>query len=296
MIITRLVGGLGNQMFQYAVARHLAGKNGSQVKLDISMMGANGGANFTARDYELGIFRFPQAIASAREVAELTRVPSAPVRGIGKVTAAMARRRQGPVITERSMRFDPAVLRARGNIYLSGYWQSEKYFREIGDTLRSDFVFSAIGEGVIASTREEILAAENAVAVHVRRGDYAHNAHTRSVHGLLSLDYYERALSRLAVEFDGVKAFVFSDDRDWVRKNLRSSVPITVVDTGDASARADFELMTRCRHYVIANSSFSWWAAWLGEKPHSRVIAPSAWFATDSMDGRDVVPERWLRV
>lgn len=283
-------------MFQYAVARHLAEKNGAQVKLDISMMGANAGANFTAREYELGIFRFPQTFASASEVAELTRVRSAAVRGAEKVFSVLARRPQGPVITERSMRFDQSVLRATGNVYLSGYWQSEKYFADIANTVEKEFAFSVIQDGNVASIRDEILAVENAVAVHVRRGDYAQNAHTRSVHGLLSLDYYERALSRIGSEFEGVKAFVFSDDRDWVRENLHTSVPFTVVETGDASAHADFELMTRCAHWIIANSSFSWWAAWLGETRESRVIAPRAWFATQTMDGSDVVPDRWLRV
>ena len=141
------------------------------------------------------------------------------------------------------------------------------------------------------------IRATTAVAVHVRRGDYVSEPSTHAVHGTCALDYYERAAQLIAAQSEHPHFFVFTDDPAWARAHLQLPFPSTLVsETVGERDCEDLRLMSRCQHFIIANSSFSWWGAWLGSHPGKVVVAPQRWFATDVHDTRDIVPPGWTRL
>ncbi len=176
--------------------------------------------------------------------------------------------------------------------YLMGYWQSERYFADVAQTIRTDFTFRQPMIGRNHELVEEI-GAVNAVSLHVRRGDYANNLRTKATHGVCPLDYYEAAIRYIAERVEAPHYFVFSDDMEWVRANLRIQLPCSYVDHNQgAESYNDMRLMSLCKHHIIANSSFSWWGAWLNPCDDKVVVAPKNWFA-NSNDTKDLLPFGW---
>lgn len=291
MIIAHLIGGLGNQMFQYACALSLAHRHRCPLQVDVA-----GFATYGLRRYALDKLGITAPVAAADEVRRFRRrarveamVPE-PVRRLVPL-------RRHTVLRERSFAFDPRVLEVRGDVLLEGYWQSERYFADIAAAVRSEFRLEPVTASVHAELEAQIAAA-NAVSIHVRRGDYANDLATRSMYGgCCTADYYARAVAEIVRTVPAPRFFVFSDDPAWVRDNLRLGHPTTVVEQhGDDADCADLRLMSLCRHHIIANSSFSWWGAWLDPKPGKIVVAPRRWFETDSIDTRDLIPQAWVRV
>ena len=188
---------------------------------------------------------------------------------------------EGRWIGEGSLRFDPNP-EIEDPCVLTGYYQSEKYFLDVAAELRQEFTL-----------REPLAIPEypNSVAVHVRRGDYLTWA--AASHGALPLDYYLRAANYLVDRFQGLKFYVFTDDPEWARQNFRFPHPFSVIHK---TPHEDLMIMSKCRHAIIANSSFSWWGAWLGADKTGTVIAPKDWFKTTEYDSRDIVPERWVKM
>jgi Glycosyl transferase family 11. len=181
-------------------------------------------------------------------------------------------------------------------MYLVGNWQSEKYFADYADTIREDLTLRMPPAGRNAAAAERISAIQS-VAVHVRRGDYVSRPVTNRFHGTCGLDYYERAVAFLEDAYPDLRYYVFTDDPEWVRARMCLSVPFLVCDRNRPSeAHLDLYLMSLCRFHVIANSTFSWWGAWLSTRPDKQVVAPHRWFAgadparypTD-----DLIPSSW---
>ena len=284
MIIVRLAGGLGNQMFQYATARRLADHHGVELVLDTSLTVE------VDRPFELSCFGLTE---QARPVWEVARVPhsSRVIRTLQHVKPS--RRRFVAVVDDDTdaNSFQPAVLTAPDHAYLRGWWQFEGYFSDHIASIRRAFTFPALG---LKSARiAEKIDAATAVSVHVRRGDYL--SHSRF--GFLDQQYYRRAVESVCRLVDDVEVFVFSDDTSWCRQQLTFPVPTHVVDR-ELPVGHDWEdmcLMSRCSHHVIANSTFSWWAAWLNPSPTKLVVAPSRWVQDEKRVG-DPVPESWMRV
>ncbi len=294
MIIVRLMGGLGNQMFQYAIARRLAQANVAEVKFDAGWF-ENIPASATARKYELGAFGIACDVATPGELraARGFEIPPHFPRLLKRGLKAIGRGERDGWIREKHFHFDPAILGLRGDVYLDGYWQSEKYFADIAETLRGEFTLKREPDGVNRRLLEEIGACE-AVSLHVRRGDYVTNKGIGEVHGALPLAYYRAAVARIADSTIDPKFYVFSDDPDWVKDNLKISGSTTYVDhNGPADACEDLRLMSACRHHVVANSSFSWWGAWLDNKAGKQVVAPHKWFASEAIDISDLIPAAW---
>lgn len=143
----------------------------------------------------------------------------------------------------------------------------------------------------------EMISAAQAVSIHVRRGDYAQDRITQQVHGLCGLDYYDRAAQYIAAHVAAPHFFIFSDDMPWVKENLKLSFPVTFVDhNNESSDYNDLLLMSLCDHHIIANSSFSWWGAWLSDSAEKIVIAPQMWFANSNADTKDLLPDSWVRL
>lgn len=288
MIITKIIGGLGNQMFQYAAGRSLALANGCRLKLDIS-----GFDKYAIHNgYELGRFNIKAEIAGVEEVSRFVGSSPRIARFVRKMTGLGKK----SYYLERDFAFDAGFFDKIPPVYLDGYWQSSKYFEPCAAKIREELTVSHPLVGGNAEVAKQI-ARVNSVSIHIRRGDYVANRATNKVHGFVGVEYYKEAMQRIYKEVRTPWFFVFSDDLAWARSNLGLVDNVTFVDhnTG-ASSYEDMRLMSLCQHHIIANSSFSWWAAWLGYHPAKQVLYPSNWFATEEKDISSLCPAAWTRI
>jgi hypothetical protein len=291
-VYTSLSGGLGNQMFQYAAGRALALRRNSRLRLDISAF-----ASYDLhRAFELQrIFACPAEIASASDVEQLLGWQSLPVFRRLMAHPTFASLRRDAFAVEPHFHYWPGINKVPQDCYLFGYWQSEKYFLDQAPTIRADFAFST----PMSSKNKKIadtMAHGNAVSLHVRRGDFANNPHTHAIHGLCTPDYYRAAIRYMAEQIENPLFFIFSDDMNWVKDQLKPDFPCQYVEHNiGAESYNDLRLMSLCRHHIIANSSFSWWGAWLAANPSKIVIAPKQWFQNARHDTSDLIPDRWIR-
>jgi hypothetical protein len=290
MIIIKLKGGLGNQLFQYALGRYLAEIHKTVLKLDISMF-----ESYELHTYSLWPFNIREAMASPDEVLAFTDQR----KGIVERTVAKMMRRPPELvkthIQEKHFHVDPEILDLPNDIYLDGYWQSEKYFYDIADTLRQEFTVKTLPTAENQEMAKQIDSCE-AVCLHIRRGSYL-LPENNPVHGICSLDYYFRCIELIAKAVSEPHFFIFSDEPQWARDNLKLSYPTTYVDQNNAEK--DYEelrLMSLCKHHIIANSTFSWWGAWLCENTRKIVFAPQKWFLTDVHNTKDLIPLGWKQV
>jgi hypothetical protein len=293
MIIVRLAGGLGNQMFQYAAGRAHSLRRGVPLKLDLSWFQGQ-----TSRRFNLDCFRIAAISLSAEEsIALLASFHANWFRKILLRIKQFSSWRSDPLyVVERNSRFDRRVVGAPGNVYLVGFWQSEKYFKDATNVIREDLSFKEPAVGRNADLVQRIQDCCS-VAVHVRRGDYIANSNAYQVHGVCSPEYYSKATKRIRGAFPQSVFFVFSDDPVWTQSHLPVSHPVFYLNHNRVEqAWEDLRLMTHCRHHIIANSSFSWWGAWLATEPNKTVIAPKRWFADPKRDDRDIIPSSWVRI
>ena len=277
MIVMRLYGGLGNQMFQYALGRRLALDHGVPLKLDLAWFAKN-----PKRDYRLGHFRIAAAPASPSDLAL-----------VAPTTADLAHR----LVREAAFAYDKAVLDCPATAYLDGYWQSERYFAARADVIRADFQLAEPMQPERRVLASRIVAAGAAVSVHVRRGDYASDPATLAYHGTCAPDWYGRVMDRMAEGLDRPSFFVFSDDPAWARANLPQRGEMVFVDLQpDGRDFEDMHLMASCSYHITANSSFSWWGAWLNPNPAKRVIGPARWFNQGPSNTDDLIPTTWTQL
>ena len=284
MIVTRLLGGLGNQMFQYAAGRVLAQRRGVPLAIDRRAFG----------DYRTHAFGMDCFMAELVDAPE-SRLPTP--AGKGRLQRWM-RRLSGPVTVyaERDFTWDPKLSALPDGTYLDGYWQSEKYFADYAETIRHDFGIRHRPSAENAAWLQRIQDS-HAVSLHIRRGDYVSDPAANALHGTCGPDYYQRAVDIVQRRTGRApELFVFSDDPDWAAANLKLPFRMHLIRNNDAATNyEDLRLMSACRHHIIANSSFSWWGAWLDPRPDTVVVAPMRWFAGGKPDARDLVPERWVK-
>lgn len=288
MIITRIQGGLGNQMFQYAVAKAVAQKLEDTFKLDTGFF-----LKQTLRKYELNHFCIDEEIATEEEVRKL----SGGDRLIVKVAQKFRINAFKPISyyqEKQIMAFDQAVFAYEKNLYLDGYWQNANYFEGIREEIISDFALKDEMSTEAQSVLTQIQGSES-VSVHIRRGDYVDNVHTNNVHGVCGIEYYKNAVHLLNKKRPGLVFFIFSDDIDWCKNNLEFIENIVYVDNTQ-SAIEDLELMKHCSHNIIANSTFSWWGAWLNQNPRKIVVAPKYWFQADKWKDLTLASNDWVKV
>lgn len=284
MITTKLIGGLGNQMFQYAAGRRAAYVNNTSLKLDIT--GYDNQKDITKREYMLHIFRIDEQFVTKEEIAEFKK----PISLLARFFS-----RQIPLyVKEKYFHFDPKVLSAPDNAYLEGYWVSEKYFEDISDVIRKEFTFKSKPDRKNRELLKQISAC-NSISIHVRRGDYVTDRDTHKFHGVCGLDYYKKAVSYIIGKVINPVFFIFSDDSGWCKDNLHLHYQTKYV-THNLSINhcEDMRLMSACKHNIIANSSFSWWGAWLNENPDKTVIAPRQWFRDMTINTTTFIPDSWM--
>ena len=294
-----LKGGLGNQLFQYAAGRALADKHCCRLVLDVSWFNQLDPSTTTPRKFALTPFGLKLILrGEVQRVGANTVLVSSPLLRVAKkvksLLSAIRLKLWGiTVFREQGFAFDANLLEVKPPAEIHGFWQSEKYFQGIADQLRQELgqprALSVASRQVLAD-----IETSESICMHVRRGDYLTNQHAANLHGTCSPEYYVEGLRRVTRNLDSPKLFIFSDDPAWVRENLHFNVPRVVVDAnGPDDAHQDLWLMAACQHFVIANSSLSWWGAWLGRQPGKRVVAPARWFASGALDTRDLIPSNW---
>jgi hypothetical protein len=293
MVIVKLMGGLGNQMFQFAAARRLALANQTTLKFDTYFLQDRTlRENFTFRKYELDIFNLNVCIATPKDIDKFClRLVSS-----RRIDSLMNYIDPHYKYSENQFKFNPEVLRLPRNSYLEGYFQSEKYFIDYQNQIRKDFTFKNAPNEANQKLIDEI-SKTNSIAVHIRRGDFVSNSVTHEFHGVCSLSYYYESIKYLKSKINDPVFYIFSDDMNWVKLNFDKALALNFVELNNAENKSnDLRLMTVCNHHIIANSTFSWWGAWLSKNPGKIVIAPQRWFASDEMNFEDVVPENWIKL
>ncbi len=285
------MGGLGNQLFQYAAGKALAAHHGTELWVDLSFLEAEG--EHTKRHLELQAFKVNYRICTKKELERFTQ-PSIFRKAISKYLPFAGF--QNYIANEKNFAYQEDFFSYPANTYLNGFWQSEKYFKQIRDLLLHELVIKKPLPNNCADIKNAILKTPS-ISLHIRRGDYVSNKQANAFHGVLPIAYYEEAVNYLNALFGPLPVFVFSDEMDWVKQNLRLNNASTYVDVNTGgSAIYDLHLMSLCRHNIIANSSFSWWGAWLNAQPDKVVIAPKQWFADSSINTADLVPPGWIKL
>ena len=285
------MGGLGNQMFQYAAGRALSLHHNTELKLDITSLASGG-----KRKYELDCFNVKKhaKVIKGNQVSNLLNTPN---RGfLHRVKKIEKTEQQFTQYFEPHFNFDISFFEKPDHSYLDGYWQSEKYFNKNKDAILEELRFKIPLKGENKKIAA-IIKNNQSVGIHVRRGDYISNYQTNQFHGVLGLEYYNQAINMICERIPEPLFFLFSDDVTWAKENIISNYPINYISHGNRGFE-DMHLLSLCSYHVIANSSFSWWAAWLNNNPDKIVIAPRRWFADEKMNSEteDLIPDGWIRI
>jgi hypothetical protein len=291
-IISHIIGGLGNQMFQYAAGRALSLQRDQSLLLDVSDF-----ATYSLHQgFELQrVFVCPAAVANAKDIRTVLGWQTHSFFKNRLMSPRWARFRSDRFVIEPHFQYWSGIQSIPLSSYLLGYWQTERYFEDIVDIIRADFAFKLPLNAKNLALAQQI-SEVNAVSLHVRRGDYVQNPAAFVVHGLCSLSYYREAIQSIANKVKQPYFFVFSDDMAWVKENLSIPFPCQYVAHNQGmDSYNDMRLMSLCQHHIIANSSFSWWGAWLNPNINKTVIAPKQWFAGNK-DTRDLLPAAWIKL
>ena len=292
MIISNIIGGLGNQMFQYACGRALSLRTGQPLRIVTDQFDTYALHN----GFELRrVFCLEAPHATEGELKHVLGWQAPPMlrRLLGRPAMRWATGRNWS--GEPYFQYWPGINDVPTPTYLHGYWQSERYFADVEDRIRADFDFRIPWDHADLAVRER-MRARPSVSVHVRRGDYTLIKNQR-IYAPCGIDYYRDAIRLVRQRVPGVRLFAFSDDPDWVGAQLGPDLgPVEIVrhNTGERSAN-DMRLMSQADHHIIANSSFGWWGAWLNADPRKIVVAPRRWFLNGT-DARDLVPSGWIRL
>jgi hypothetical protein len=281
MIITRFYGGLGNQMFQYAVSLAVLKKYKANFYLDLSHYSKK--IDVQPRQFLLDHFfsnkNYKYILKKSFIISFLTRFNFF---------------KAGFLVKEKKdFTFDQSLLEKQPPFILDGYWQSYKYFESIKLDLQRLFLTP---KGLNKANKEMLkkISRTRSVCIHIRRGDYVSNSRTNSFHGVLTKSYYKNALKVIKKSVPNAHFFIFSDDIEWVRLNPLPHIPFTIVDINDESKPwFDLWLMGHCKYFIIANSSLSWWAAYLAKYKHKIVIAPTYWLRHLKSEDTDLIPPEW---
>jgi len=279
MIIVKLQGGLGNQMFQYAAGKSLALKNKTNFKLDLSDYIDN-----EERSYRLKFFNIEESLATEKEINSYKNIWN-------KLINKFRHWHERSVITHNSYGFESDLLKVGGNAYLDGYWQNEKYFSNYAVPIKKDFTLKSD----LSKNAKMLLNKINncdSVSLHIRRGDYLTNKKFNQIYKNLDINYYLSAIKRINASHSESIFLIFTDDGEWAKK---LSLPCTTILVSDYKLE-DYEelyLMSQCKHNIIANSTFSWWGAWLNKNQGKIVVAPKKWYKTQIYAEKNLLLPDW---
>lgn len=296
MIVIRLKGGLGNQMFQYALGRILSIKNNTELAFNIEAYEDKSPrlfkSNFAMRDYDLEVFNIKGRIANKSEIPLLYRM-----YGKGKLMVLIdaVRRRVFKHKAQElyTQRFNPYMLSLGKNSYIDGFFQSPKYFIGYEDIIRQDFKLRNEPSDNIKQMYKDISNNES-LCMHVRRGDFVGNPN----HDVLDSDYYNKAISLLEGKTNIDTIYIFSDDIQWCKDNMHFNYPTVFVSEEYAGLKGEghMYLMSACKNFIIPNSTFAWWGVWLSENKNKKVVAPKIWTKDSNNDMGDLILEDWITI
>lgn len=278
MVTVVLRGGLGNQMFEYAAGLSLSLDKGVPLVVDTTYLNDHFPRHqFTRRAYDLDIFTLTPAFTRLSTISS-----SIPIPGVWLGIDLL-------LLAANKMNGSPKDVR------LWGFFQGERYFEKHRDAVRDSFRFRDPLEGAAAAIAETIKK-ENSVSIHVRRGDYLLPKY-QSLYGATDISYYDRAIAYVADRVASPHFFIFSDDIAWCRGNLKPPGPTTYVDDASKGPKASFHLhlMSLCKHNIIANSSFSWWGAWLNQNSEKLVVGPRQWYVNEG-ESQDILLPEWIKI
>ncbi len=285
MIVSKIQGGLGNQMFQFATAFTID----PTVYLDLEFINkkTESTQSFTQRNFALELFpnlRYRELSNFKRKIFLSNAAIYKYLRKLSQITT----------VTQKDNQI--VQIPAANNIYLDGYFQSEQYFVSKRNEILQQFQFPKLDQQN-QSLKEKILATPNSVAIHVRRGDYLKPT-VAQYHGILPLSYYEQAISYLQHRLVGLDLVIFSDDPQFCRLHFEKYNNVYIVSGNEGASWKDMSLMSACQHHIIANSSFSWWGAWLSQYSNGIKIAPKNWFNNEVVDYNidDIIPSSWIKI
>ncbi|WP_196214867.1 alpha-1,2-fucosyltransferase [Piscirickettsia salmonis] len=295
----KLYGGLGNQMFQYAFAKQLGVMLGQNIFFEIDLSHWDRAGGFF-RGFALGNFgkikiklARKKQLFGVRLLAKLERK----VKFFSRIFPKSAHFKECRV---ECINFND--VKDCKHLYLEGYWQNLSYLENIRDDLVEEFDCGFMNDIENKRIKDNILRSGNSVSLHVRRGDYIHNSSALKVHGVCEVDYYKKAIGIIEKKLDKPAFFIFSDDPDWARENIFPLVSnqrrgYLVSHNNEENGYKDMMLMKQCKHHVIANSTFSWWAAWLCDNSEKIVVAPDQWFVGEKNKKRPkIFPDEWLYI
>lgn len=273
-------------MFQYAFGRMLALRNNVPLKLDLTLF-----KTYEFHLYTMDHLNITAKAASEEEVAAFARYRPKPGR--------FGRRIWNPLfadekkyVQEPRFTFSPEMMVVQSPCLVDGYWQSEKYFLEIEDIVRKEFTLRDPLSPYSLTIAEKITAAKHPVMLHVRRGDFAHHPQSMKVHGTVSPEYYSAAMNIIREKVSEPTYFVFSDEPEWARENIKTGFPTEFIGQGPDKNFEDLALMQLCEHYILANSTFGWWGSWLSKSYKTGItIAPTTW--SIKLDTKDLLPAHW---
>lgn len=291
MVTVLLSGGLGNQMFQYAAARALVTRLDAPLVFDLYTLEKKTLA--TKRHFELDIFN-----------TQIEKQNTTKGKILNKIFPFAQRHRKffsifGFFTDTAAILYQPSFELLKGNITMMGNFQNEQYFKSIKDIIRHDFKFKDPLKGKNAELAKKIDNA-NSVSIHIRRGDYITNKGAANNFVTCDKDYYENAINYISKAIPNPEFFIFSEDFEWIKENLNfGNHPVTFIDWNKGKdSYIDMQLMSLCRYNIIANSSFSWWGAWLNTNADKLVIAPSKWFQDEKKNVLldQFYPEGWIKI
>jgi hypothetical protein len=277
MIYIKLISGLGNQLFQYAIGRQIAIERNVELKLDLSFF-----ENQSLRSFRLDYFNIEAEIASISEVKNFLNMDKA-----NSLSSYLRRKTERYLPKYRRKYFkedewwvyEPDIFKVSKNTYIDGYWQHYKYYTKLpNQILREITLKNECKDSDLCHLIDSISNSSSSVSIHVRRGDYITDIDANNLMGVLPITYYNDAIRYIKNKVNHPCFYIFSDDLDWVKKNMRIDAPTVLVDIEDGNKDyIELDVMSRCKHNIIANSSFSWWGAFLNKHPAKIVIAPSKW-------------------
>ena len=289
MIAVRIIGGLGNQMFQYAAGRALSARFNIPLKLDLRWM-----QRYRHREYLLDRFNLHTGSMTVSDYLKFTWFPFR--RNPPFIFMKAIQKMNSLIYMEKSLSYDPAFPLLGPDRFLFGYFQSYRYFEGFENLIRLDFSQKP-DLTIYKEEWIEKVAAPDSVAVQFRRGDFVTDPATNRSIGTCSMTYYEKAVSHIRTTKGNVPLIIFSDDIKWCQANVRFDNAI-FIDRKGGSPVDDMQLAARCNHIIMANSSFSWWCAWLNARPDKIIFAPKQWFKDKLLNAQasDLFPESWVQL
>ncbi len=286
MIATHIIGGLGNQMFQFAAGKALALRLGVDLVLDDRYWDKR-------RYVECGLGNFAHGARSAPRLGLPAMKYESPVTYVTRKLRGTA----WTVYDNDALPYDSTFSDLGDGTWLKGYFQSERYFVDHAEDIRACFQLTRPPSNETQAVMREM---DNCipVALHIRRGDMVNNTRNFAVHGTPALEYFRKAAELVASNCKETPTFfVFSDEPRWVIENFELDLPVKIVSHNGVDRNfEDIFLMSRCQHNITANSSFSWWGAWLNPNPGKVVVCPDRWFADPKLQNNSLVPESWTTI